>query len=59
VIERTRMLTPEQNERVTRIGPGTPMGTCFRRYWIPGGPFVGAAGSRRPADSRAGSSEKT
>ena len=29
------MLTPEQNERVTRIGPGTPMGTVFRRYWIP------------------------
>jgi phenylpropionate dioxygenase-like ring-hydroxylating dioxygenase large terminal subunit len=29
------MLTPEQNERVTRVGRGTPMGEVFRRYWIP------------------------
>jgi len=29
------MLTPEQNERVTRVGAGTPMGDVFRRYWIP------------------------
>jgi phenylpropionate dioxygenase-like ring-hydroxylating dioxygenase large terminal subunit len=29
------MLTPAQNERVTRVGPGTPMGSLFRRYWVP------------------------
>lgn len=29
------MLTVEQNERITRVGPGTPMGEVFRRYWIP------------------------
>jgi phthalate 4,5-dioxygenase oxygenase subunit len=26
---------PEQNERLTRTGPGTPMGELFRRYWLP------------------------
>jgi len=25
----------EQNEFLTRTGPGTPMGDLFRRYWIP------------------------
>ena len=29
------MLTAEQNERLTRTGPGTPMGEAMRRYWIP------------------------
>jgi phthalate 4,5-dioxygenase oxygenase subunit len=29
------MLRQEQNEFVTRTGPGTPMGDLFRRYWIP------------------------
>jgi 5,5'-dehydrodivanillate O-demethylase len=29
------MLTTEENERVTRVGPGTPMGELFRRYWHP------------------------
>jgi phthalate 4,5-dioxygenase oxygenase subunit len=29
------MLRAEQNELVTRTGPGTPMGELFRRYWIP------------------------
>ncbi len=29
------MLTKEQNEYVTRTGPGTPMGELFRAYWIP------------------------
>ena len=28
-------ITPEQNERLTRTGPGTPMGALFRSYWIP------------------------
>jgi phthalate 4,5-dioxygenase len=29
------MLTHEQNERLTRVGPGTPMGAVFRSYWLP------------------------
>src|SRR5438477_2317028 len=29
------MTTPEQNELLTRTGPGTAMGELFRRYWIP------------------------
>ena len=29
------MLSPEDNETVTRVGPGTPMGQLMRQYWIP------------------------
>jgi phenylpropionate dioxygenase-like ring-hydroxylating dioxygenase large terminal subunit len=29
------MLAHEDNERLTRVGPGTPMGSTMRRYWIP------------------------
>jgi phthalate 4,5-dioxygenase oxygenase subunit len=29
------MLTVAENERVTRVGPGTPGGIFFRRYWLP------------------------
>ena len=29
------MLSKEDNDRLTRVGPGTPMGTLMRRYWIP------------------------
>ncbi|MEA2642217.1 MAG: 5,5-dehydrodivanillate O-demethylase oxygenase subunit [Chloroflexota bacterium] len=29
------MLTKEQNELLTRVGPGTPMGELLRRYWMP------------------------
>ncbi len=29
------MLSREENELLTRVGPGTPMGELFRRYWIP------------------------
>ncbi|HEY7300127.1 MAG TPA: Rieske 2Fe-2S domain-containing protein [Xanthobacteraceae bacterium] len=31
------MLSREDNERLTRIGRGTPMGELMRRYWIPAG----------------------
>ncbi len=31
------MLTREDNERLTGVGPGTPMGELMRRYWIPAG----------------------
>ena len=30
-------MTPEENERFTRVGPGTPMGNLLRRYWWPVG----------------------
>jgi phthalate 4,5-dioxygenase len=29
------MLTREDNQRLTRVGPGTPMGRLLRRYWQP------------------------
>src|SRR5215203_687667 len=29
------MLTAEQNDLLTRIGPGTPCGELMRRYWHP------------------------
>jgi phthalate 4,5-dioxygenase len=29
------MLSAEQNDRITRVGPGTPGGTLLRRYWQP------------------------
>src|SRR5579883_87055 len=29
------MLTQEANDRLTRVGPGTPMGNLLRRYWFP------------------------
>src|SRR5665213_835486 len=29
------MLKREENERLTRVDLGTPMGTLLRRYWIP------------------------
>jgi len=29
------MLTREDNELLTRTGPGTPMGALLRRYWLP------------------------
>ena len=29
------MMTPEENERLTRVGPGTPAGAMLRRYWWP------------------------
>ena len=29
------MLSREENDLITRVGPGTPMGTLMRRYWIP------------------------
>ena len=29
------MMTQEENERLTRVGPGTPAGELLRRYWQP------------------------
>ena len=29
------MLSQQDNEALTRVGPGTPMGALMRRYWVP------------------------
>ena len=29
------MLSREENERLTRVGPATPAGEMLRRYWWP------------------------
>ena len=29
------MLSQEENELLTRVGPGTPMGELMRQYWLP------------------------
>src|ERR1019366_5903140 len=29
------MLSTEENEMLTRVGGGTPMGEVFRRFWLP------------------------
>jgi 5,5'-dehydrodivanillate O-demethylase len=29
------VLSQADNERLTRVGPGTPMGELYRRYWMP------------------------
>ena len=29
------MLTVEENDLITKTGPGTPMGGLFRRFWLP------------------------
>lgn len=34
------MLTPEQNVRLTQVGPETPCGKLLRRYWQPLCPTV-------------------
>jgi phthalate 4,5-dioxygenase oxygenase subunit len=31
------MTTQKENDLLTRVGPGTPMGELMRRYWIPAG----------------------
>ncbi|MBS04084.1 MAG: (2Fe-2S)-binding protein [Gammaproteobacteria bacterium] len=42
------MLNREDNELLCRVGPGTPMGTLMRQYWLPC-----AQSSELPKDSRA------
>src|SRR5512146_3030069 len=29
------MLTQRDNDTLTRVGPGTPMGNLMRQYWLP------------------------
>jgi phthalate 4,5-dioxygenase oxygenase subunit len=44
--EETRMTTAAESEILTRVGPGTPLGTMMREYWIPA-----ALGSELVADA--------
>ena len=37
------MLSKELNERLTRVGPGTPGGNLLRRYWHPVAPAIDVA----------------
>jgi 5,5'-dehydrodivanillate O-demethylase oxygenase subunit len=39
-------MTPEQQELLTRIGPGTPMGGLLRRYWVPVAASVDVTGGQ-------------
>lgn len=34
------MLSTEMNDRLSRVGPGTPCGNLLRRYWIPIAPYA-------------------
>ncbi len=43
------MLSKEENERLTEVGPGTPMGELLRRYWHP----VAATGELADAPTKA------
>ena len=43
------MVTAEQQETLTRVGRGTPMGELFRRYWMP----VAASAEVTPGTTRA------
>ncbi|HXP77954.1 MAG TPA: aromatic ring-hydroxylating dioxygenase subunit alpha [Stellaceae bacterium] len=40
------MISAEQNDRLTRIGPGTPAGALMRRYWQPAALIEELAGER-------------
>ena len=54
------MLSREDNEILTRVGPGTLMGSLLRRYWLPAclssevaepdGPPARGRASRRPEE---------
>jgi len=41
-----RLMRADQNELLTRTGPGTPLGQLFRRYWLPGPARLRACGAR-------------
>ena len=45
------MLSHEDNERLVRVGKGTPLGELFRLYWIP----VSAVGRSDPGRTAGGS----
>ena len=48
-LEGWSMLARAENERITRVGAGTPMGHTMRRYWLPA---LLAGSSRSPIARR-------
>ena len=42
------MLSHEDNERLVRVGKGTPLGDLFRLYWIPFLPSVDLVNDGQP-----------
>ena len=42
------MLSQEQNDLITRVGPGTAAGGLMRRYWQPVALVDELAGANRP-----------
>src|SRR4029078_12108079 len=42
------MLSQEQNDLITRVGPGTAAGSLLRRYWQPVALVDELAGTNRP-----------
>ena len=42
------MLTPRDNELLTRVGPGTALGSLMRRYWLPALPSADLEADGRP-----------
>src|SRR5262245_41478159 len=42
----TAMISVEENELLTRVGPDTPMGELLRRYWHPIGGASGLTGKK-------------
>ena len=45
------MLSTEENEIITRVGPGTPAGEMLRRYWWPVGFTEHVQSQRQPGQS--------
>ena len=46
------MLTVEENVRLSKVGPRTPMGNLLRRYWHP---IAATAGTeKRPSTANSG-----
>ena len=46
------MLSKEENELLTRVGPGTPAGEMLRRYWWPVGFTESGQDERQPTRVR-------
>src|SRR3954468_11818916 len=45
---KSAMLSQEQNDLITRVGPGTAAGALMRRYWQPVALVDELAGTNRP-----------
>jgi hypothetical protein len=54
------MLTSQENEILTRVGPATPMGRMMRRFWhVHRSPLAGLSKAASGAFTTAGSSPRT